>query len=454
MTYPVSQATVNCPNCGQAVTVRLEQVIDVGQDPAKKQQFLRGQVNVLACPRCGTRTVMASPLVYHDPEKQLLLAYVPTELNLPMAQEEQEVGRLTNLVLNNTPAEQRKAYLLNPTRIMSLNGLIEKVMEADGVNAEQLREQTQKVQLIVKMAEVAYDDAKLRALIEEHRAKIDYNFMMLITMTLQQAAQMHDEPTVDRYGRLRETIASQLDLKAEDMPSLGVEDNIDALIDDLLTAKESSTIALQNLVATNRPLIDYQFFLHLTQRADNSTDEEKSRLMALREELVQLTDEMDAMAQQAIETATQQLNEVLESPDIESKLQELYPHLNEAFLVVLSANVEQARAMNRDDIAELLMRIYRRVVELMEDRLRPEMKAMNHLLRTESGDERMAFLREQLHIYNPAGFIQMIDAVLDDLEQSGQGDPALMERLAQIGDEARIVAATLDVAPPVEKLFE
>ncbi len=454
MAYPVSQTTVNCPNCGQPVAVRLEQVIDVGQEPAKKQQFLRGTLNVLACPRCGNRTVMATPLVYHDPEKQLLLAYIPTELNLPMAQEEQEVGRLTNMVLNATPAEQRKAYLLNPTRIMSLNALVEKVMEADGVNADQLREQTQKVQLIVKMAEAAYDEAKLSAMIAEHQAKIDYNFMTLITMTLQQAAQMHDEPTVDRYGRLREQIVKQLDLKAEDLPSLGVEENIDTLIDDLLTARDTSAIALQNAVATNRPLIDYQFFLHLTQRAEGESSEEQARLMALRDELVQITDEMDMMAQQAIETATRQLNEVLESPDIEAKLQELYPDLNEAFLVVLSANVEQARSMKREDIAEMLMRIYARVVEMMEDRLRPEIKAMNHLLRTEASDERMAYLREQLHIYNPAGFIQMIDAVIDDLEQSGQGDPALMERLAKIGDEARIIAATLDVAPPVEKLFE
>lgn len=454
MAYPVSQTTVNCPNCGQSVAVRLEQVIDVGQEPAKKQQFLRGQVNVLACSRCGNRTVVAAPLVYHDPEKQLLLAYIPHELNLPMAQEEQEVGRLTNLVMNNTPPERRKAYLLNPTRIMSLNALVEKVMEADGVNAEQLREQTQKVQLIVKMAEAAYDDAKVSALIEENREKIDYNFMTLITMTLQQAAQMHDEPTVDRYGRLREKIVKQLELKAEDLPSLGVEENIDTLIDDLLTAKDTSSVALQNVVATNRPLIDYQFFLHLTQRADNAPAEEQARLIALRDELVRLTDEMDKMAQEAIESATRQLNEVLESDDIEGKLQELYPHLNEAFLVVLSANVEQARSMNREDIAEMLMRIYGRVVEMMEDRLRPEIKAMNQLLRTESKEERMEFLREQLHIYHPAGFIQMIDAVIDDLEQSGQGDAALMERLATIGDEARIVAATLDVAPPAEKLFE
>lgn len=454
MAYPVSQTTVNCPNCGQPTTVRLEQVIDVGQEPAKKQQFLRGQINVLSCARCGNRTVVAAPLVYHDPEKQLLLAFIPHELNLPMAQEEQEVGRLTNMVLNNTPAEQRKAYLLNPTRIMSLNALVEKVMEADGVNADQMREQTQKVQLIVKMAEAAYDDAKLRTMIEENQAKIDYNFMTLITMTLQQAAQMHDEPTVDRYGRLREAIVKQLDLKAEDLPSLGVEENIDALIDDLLAAKDSSTVALQNVVATNRPLIDYQFFLHLTQRADNAPADEQTRLMELRDELVSITDEMDRMAQQAIEVATRQLNEVLESDDVEAKLQELYPHINEAFLVVLSANVEQARAMKREDIAEMLMRIYARVVEMMEDRLRPEIKAMNQLLRMESSDERMDLLREQLNIYNPAGFIQMIDAVIDDLEQSGQGDVALMERLAKIGDEARIVAATLDVAPPVQKLFE
>lgn len=452
MAYPTTQVTVNCPHCGTAAPVRLDQVIDVGTDPAKKQQFLRGQVNVLACPRCSNRTLIAAPLVYHDPAKQLLLAYVPTELNLTMSQEEEQVGRLTNLVMDNTPPEQRKAYLLNPTRIMTYDALVEKVMEADGVNPDDLRAQAQKVQLVVKMAEAAYDEAKLTTLIEENRETIDYNFLMLVTMTMQQAAQVHDEPTVDRYGRLRETIIKQLNLTADQVPSLGVEDNIDELIDQLLA---TPAISLQSAVASNRPLLDYNFFLHLTRRAENASGDEQTQLLALRDTLVHMTEDMDKMAQEAMEKATQQLNEVLQAEDIEAKLQEIYDDLNEAFLVVLSANVEHAKSQNRQDIAELLMRVYQRVVEMMQSRLRPELQAMNALLTMESSEEREARLREELAIYNPAGFIQMVDAIIDDLEQSGQADPMLLERLVTIGEEARRVAATVDpIAPPVQNLFE
>src|SRR5690606_3665280 len=128
-----------------------------------------------------------------------------------------------------------------------------------------------------------------------------------------------------------------------------------------------------------------------------------------------------------------------------AKLQTLYPDLNEAFLVVLSANVEQARAMKRDDVAEMLMKIYARVVAMMEDRLRPEFKVMNRLLSMESSDERMALLREQMQIFHPAGFLQMIEAIMSDLETSGQSDPALLEQLAKISDEARVAAATLEI---------
>lgn len=453
MAYPTFQAAVQCPNCGQHTTMAIEQVIDVGEEPSKRERLLRGRINVMRCERCAATGPIAVPMIYHDPNHDMLLAFIPPEMHLAHEQEEKEVGRLTNLVLDNTPAEKRRGYLLNPTRVMSFDSLVEKIMEAEGVSPDDLRKQTQKIQLVMKMAQVAHEDEKLKALIQEHRETIDYNFMVLVTVTLQQAAEVHDEPTVERYNALREKLIKELDLKADQVPSMGVEPSMDDLIDTLLT---TPAIMLQGTVASNRPLLDYNFFLRLSQRAEESGDEqEKARLLTLRSRLVELTEEMDRLAREAMERAAQQLNAVLQAEDINAKIQELYEELDEAFLVVLSANVEQARSQKREDIVELLMRIYSRVVEVMEERLRPELRAMNVLLRTDDPTERQARLRQEMQIYNPAGFIEMIEVIADDLEQSGSALPSILERLYTLADEARAIAATLDgtFTPPIQKLF-
>lgn len=453
MAYPTYQNTIQCPQCGNTVSVALQPIIDVGANPTQREQFFRGQLNVVACPRCGFEGPLATPLVYHDPARQLLLAYVPNELGMTLAQEEKEIGRLTNLVLDNTPAEQRKGYLLNPTRVMTLDGLAEKVLEAEGISADEVRKQTAKIQVVTQMAQAVGNTAKLAALIEEHKETIDYNFLLLITMTIQQAAEMHDEATVERYGTLRETIVKQLDLTADEVPSLGVEQNMDEVIDALLA---TPAMQLQGVVATNRPLLDYNFFMHLTQRAEGSSLDEKERLFALRQKLVELTDEMDRLAKEAMERAAHHLNDLLQADDIDAKIHELYYELDEAFLVVLSANVEQAKAQGREDIVEMLTRIYSHVVTAMEARLRPELRTVNQLLRMESSEERRALLREELRIYNPAGFVEMIEAIAGDLEDSGRAQSETLERLYTVIDEAReIVATEMDAfSPPLsEPLF-
>jgi hypothetical protein len=453
MAYPTSRASIACPQCGKPLTMTIEQVIDAGQDPSARDRLLKGEINVLRCTNCGATGPIAAPMVYHDPARSLLLAFLPHEMQLSMEQEEKEIGRLTNMVLENTPPEGRKSYLLNPVRVMTYDGLVEKILEAEGISPDDLRKQTQKIQLVMRMAQAVGDDKKLSALVDEHRDEIDYNFLMLITVTMQQAAETNDQATATRYSTLRQKIIDQLGLTAEDLPDGRIELQVDDLIDRMLAAPAQE---LQAVVAANRPLLDYQFFMHLSSRAEQSEEAEKTKLFALRKKLVEMTDEMDRLAREAMERAARQLNDLLQAEDIEARIQEMYHDLDEAFLVVLSANVEQAKEQGREDIVSVLMSIYKHVVSAMESRLRPELRAVNQLLQTEDIEERRAQLRQELRTYNPAGFIEMLEAIAADLEDSGRAQPDVLERLYTIADEAREIAATeLDgqFTPPQQELF-
>ena len=64
-------AVVTCPACSQRFTVEVHRIIDVGQNPQHKGQFLGGQLNQAVCPQCGNGGMLALPLLYHDPGKEL-----------------------------------------------------------------------------------------------------------------------------------------------------------------------------------------------------------------------------------------------------------------------------------------------------------------------------------------------------------------------------------------------
>ena len=87
------------------------------------------------------------------PEKELLMTFVPMDLGLPQAEQEKLIGRLMNEVINKLPQEKRKGYLLNPKPAFTLQGFMERVLEADGVTKEMLDSQRAKVQVLQVAAE-------------------------------------------------------------------------------------------------------------------------------------------------------------------------------------------------------------------------------------------------------------------------------------------------------------
>ena len=140
--------TINCPVCGQPFNAIVEQIIDVGHDPTSKERLLSGRVNVITCPHCGYQGMVGSPMVYHDPEKSLAIIHVPMELGLEQTEREKIIGDMTNAVMRALPEDAPKGYLLQPQIALTMQGLIDQVLEADGITREVIDEQLRKVELI------------------------------------------------------------------------------------------------------------------------------------------------------------------------------------------------------------------------------------------------------------------------------------------------------------------
>ena len=125
----MAKVQTSCPRCKSPVAAEVEQVFDLNHDPQAKQRLLSGQVNVIHCPNCGYDGMVGTPVIYHDPEKELLLTFFPSEMGLPLNEQERMIGPLINQVVNRLPLEKRKAYLLRPQSMLTFQTIIETILE-------------------------------------------------------------------------------------------------------------------------------------------------------------------------------------------------------------------------------------------------------------------------------------------------------------------------------------
>src|SRR5512146_803625 len=147
----------------------IEQLYDVGADPAAKQRLLSGAANFIQCPNCGYQGNLATPIVYHDPDKELLLTYFPPELGLPVNEQERLVGPLITQAVNRLPNEKRKAYLFRPQTMLTLQSMIEKVLEGEGITREMMDASQQRLNLVQRLMSASSADVRQEIVRQESR---------------------------------------------------------------------------------------------------------------------------------------------------------------------------------------------------------------------------------------------------------------------------------------------
>jgi len=57
--------------------------------------------------------MIGSPIVYHDPDKELLLTFFPPEMGVPLNEQERQIGPLLKQVVNALPNEKAKGVSLS-----------------------------------------------------------------------------------------------------------------------------------------------------------------------------------------------------------------------------------------------------------------------------------------------------------------------------------------------------
>ncbi len=323
----MAQTQIACPRCKQMIPANVEQLFDVTSDPQAKQRLLSGQVNHARCPYCGYQGRLATPVVYHDNDKELLLTFFPPELGLPVNEQERMIGPLIKQVMDRLPAEKRKGYLLKPQANLTYESMIETILGKDGVTPEMIKSQQERVQFIERLMQVTSKDVRSE-LIKQNAKIIDEQFFALFSRIAQSAMNSGQEQMARAlidiqtqlleetdYGRqLKESVA-ELEAAQHELQDAGQGLTREKLLDFVLASKTDSR--LRAYVSLARPGMDYVFFQTLSEHIEKASGDEKSRLEGIREKLLGYVADMDKQVEARYKQAQEFVESLLNEADIE-----------------------------------------------------------------------------------------------------------------------------------------
>jgi hypothetical protein len=409
--------------------------VDVSQDPSAKSRLLSGSLNLVRCPVCSYEGQLATPLVYHDPSKDLLLTYIPVELNIPKDEQERVLGRLINKAIEALPPEDRKGYLLQPQAVLTTQGLIERVLAEDGVTKEDLDAQRAKIRLFEDLLRTPEDS--LEGFVEEHDAELDEQFYQLAALSLQSAT---DEPArtaatqrleavlqMSAYGKQLVAREAELRAAAESLREAGEDLTREKLLELVVEANNDDRV--EALVSLARPGLDYSFFQLLTERIDQSEGEESGRLEVLRQQLLELAEEIDKAQEERLARVSNLIGSIAQSEDLDQAIQAALPAVDELFMAVLQANIRGAEESGDQELLARLKEIEAKINKAIMDSLPPNLRIAQQILETEDEEEAQRILDDSAEIIDD----QLLGALMTTsqrLEEADDKDGA--ERLRRL----------------------
>lgn len=407
---PDQKMTMPCTRCGTPTPIAVTNIIDAESHPQLKISLLNEQLNTAPCPQCGHINRVSTPLLYHDASKELLIALVPMELGTGKQDTERVIGDLMNRLTNSIPKEQFKAYMFNPKRALTVNGLIEQIMEAEGIDPDQINRQKERVQLLQKMIMTASEES-LKSLIEENQSLIDVDLFQSITLTAQRAQAegredvlqklmlvqqtlLEETPIGRELAQRRERQTAALQAVAERIQTLG-QDATRADFRELAIEYADDEDKLQTLVGLVRPAFDEQFFEELTAHIEATAPDQRAPLEKLHEDLKTYAQAIDAEVQQELEHANQLLHTLFHSQNLQHDVIQNLAHIDDDFMTVLAANLQESERRQDAQTHARLREIYQTIVNLLQSQMPPEMRLINDLLSIEDPAQMQALLSQR-----------------------------------------------------------
>jgi len=375
------------------ISANVEQLFDVTADPASKQRLLGGVSNRARCPYCGYEGALATPVVYHDADKELLLTYFPPELGLPVNEQERLVGPLINQLVNRLASEKRKAYLLRPQSFLTLQSLMERILQADGITPEMLDAQQGRLNVIQRLLQASSPETRSE-IIKQDGELMDDAFFSLLGQLYEAAMAAGQQPTAQalnvvqqqlmtetEFGKRLQGQMQEVEAAVKTLQEAGQGLTREKLVDILIEAPTDAR--RKALVGLTRGGLDYSFFQLFTERIDNAFGDEKARLESIRSEVLEYMNELDRALEQQMKAARAFLENLLKQPDITRATEENLDQFSEPAIQVLNEMIREAQQKNDAVAIDKLQHV---VAALQQASAPPELSLIEHLLEHEPAE--------------------------------------------------------------------
>lgn len=440
---------VRCSSCGTPSNTEIRTVIDVKHDPEGKVLLVSGQLNSFNCPTCETLNNVKTPILYHDADKELLIAFVPQEIGIQQGtNEEKLVGDMLNQLTTALPKEDFRGYMFNPKRTLTLQGLINQILEADGITPEMLEQQQKRVDLIQELIET--NQEQRIELIKAHDEEIDEEFFGTFGAMATRLAQSGQAQLSMILEQLQEdllensTFGQEVIEQQEKQQAIieEVRDDIEALDENadktdflkLLWSYRNDEEKVQAMVGLVRPIFDYEFFQLIAGQIGKAPEEEQEKLEALRDHIHQLTQALDEQSKAVMQQLAQILQTIVNHPNPEQLIRDNVGIFDDNFMMILQVNMQQAQERGDQQMMMKLQEIHQIIVSVLQENMQPELRLVNELLGIVDDNELIAELQKQAPQYKDT-LIDFIDAIQQVVASQGQIE--VMQRIEFIKAEAQ-----------------
>jgi len=436
------QTQIACPRCRQMIAANVEQLFDVTQDPQAKQRLLGGISNMARCPHCGYQGRLATPIIYHDNDKELLLTFFPPELNVPLNEQERIIGPLIKQVMDRLPPEKRKAYLLKPVPNLTYESMIQTILGKDGITPEMLKEQQDRVALVERLLQASSADVRSE-IIKQNLNLFDEQFFGLFSRLAQSAAAGGQEPVAramvelqkqlleeTEFGRSLKESVGELEAATKTLQEVGQALTREKLLDIVLESQNDARLRAYATIA--RGGMDYQFFQLLSEKIDKVSGEEKTRLESIREKLLDFTNEMDKQMEARYKQAQEFVESLLAQDDIVKAVRDNLDGFTQDAVDIVNQMLRQASEKN--DYTRM-GKLQKMVEILREVSTPPEVAFIEQLLDAPDDMALDKMLEENRDLINDQFMEALIGLVAQVEQATEQGNPeakALGEKLSKV----------------------
>jgi hypothetical protein len=319
-----------------------------------------------------------------------------------------------------------------------MQSLIERVLEEDGITKEMIKAQQDKLDFLQKLSATGDENARI-ALIKENEDLIDAELFSILGRLIETAAGTGEQESAQQleaiqnllventdYGQEIRQQSAEVQAAIESLQAAGQDLTREKLLELIIEAPND--IRLSALVSLARPGIDYTFYQQLTDRIDAAEGEEKDRLEALRDKLLELTSQLDEQVELKAKQAHEFLDKIMQADDVMQAIQVNPAQIDEFFVQAVQDELEKARESGDLEKSAKLNQIDQTLREAMAQP--PEVEFLQEMIEAPDDEAREKMLDENPDKITPELF-QMLSGLMNQVAESGQ-DEQLVEKLKLI----------------------